>query len=160
MSTSSSCFCSTGFRWEQSFWAMSGRFFFSYLVSNILTMRWVANSVLLGSWFFARELLKPSAYLLNVGNLLMLCIGSLMIYMVITLAIKSKIIHIASMGLVPIMRSKAGFSNVSSHSTIPGCMLTNLLLLYWKNLTWNLPFLFMWKISFDVFHYFGICLVR
>ena len=31
-------------------------------------MRWVAKSVLLGSIFFAKELLKPSALLLDVGN--------------------------------------------------------------------------------------------
>ena len=96
--------------------------------------------MLLGYWFFAKELLKPSASLLDVGNSLMLHIGNLTLSMVINLAKKSKIIPILFMVLVPIMRSKAGLSKVSSYSTISGCMLTVLLLLYSKNSTWMLPF--------------------
>ena len=86
----------------------------------------------------------------------MLFIGNLMLSMVINLAKKSKIIpSILFMVLVPIMRSKAGLYEVSSYSTISGCMLTVLPLLYSKNLTWRLPFPFLWKFPFDVDHDFG-----
>jgi adenosylmethionine-8-amino-7-oxononanoate aminotransferase len=46
--------------------------------------------VLLGSWFFAREFLYPSASSLDVGNSSMLCIGNFMLSIVITLLLKSK----------------------------------------------------------------------
>ena len=69
--------------------------------------------MLLGFTFFAKELLKPSALLLDVRKSLMLHIGNMMLSMVITLSTKIKIIPIASMVLVTIMRSKAGFSEVS-----------------------------------------------
>jgi hypothetical protein len=39
-------------------------------------MRRVADSVLLGSWFFAKELFNLSAFLLDVGNSSMLRIGN------------------------------------------------------------------------------------
>ncbi len=47
--------------------------------------------------------MKPSAFLLDVGNSSMLCIGNLMLSMVITLAMEPKIIPVASMVLVPLM---------------------------------------------------------
>ena len=86
--------------------------------------------MLLGYLFFARELLKPSASLLDVGNSFMLHIGNLMQSMVISLVLKSKIIPNSFMVLVPIMRSNAAFPKISSYSTISGCMSTVLLLLY------------------------------
>ena len=63
------------------------------------------------------------------------------------------------MVLVPMMRSKAGFSP-ALNSTISGCKVTNLLLLYSKKFTWKLPFPFVWKIPFDVLQDLGVCLVR
>ena len=79
--------------------------------------------------------------------------------MVFTLSTKFKIIPIASMVLVLMMRSKTGLSE-ASNSTISACKVTNLLLLYSKNITWKIHFPFVWKIPFDVLQDLGIFLIR